>query len=138
MSLSEIWFYQLSDNTARDNFILRLCDLSDKRQRPLTIYCPDKQLAQQLDEAIWSLAPERFLAHSLDNPDCPAAIQIVTVNIPAQGDIILNLTEEPLSLAQLAGYQRLIEIVLPDTVTQSRTRWKNYQQQGIKPELKMI
>lgn len=138
MSLNEIWFYQLNDNNARDNFILRLCTLSDRHQRPLTIYCPDIQLAKVLDDAIWTLAPTAFLAHNLDNALCPSLIQISTKTIPPQGDILLNLTDNALSLTQLTDYHRLIEIILPDSVVQSRTHWKNYLQQGLKPELKMI
>lgn len=138
MQLNEIWFYQLNDHTARNQFVLRLCELSDKRQRQLVIYCPDQPLAETLDDAIWAISPIHFLAHTRDNPACLAPIQIVTQHIPEQGDIVLNLAIEPLQLKRIQTYQRLIEIILPNTINESRLHWKSYLQQGIKPELKMI
>jgi DNA polymerase IIIc chi subunit len=137
MSLSEVWFYLLPDalETTRRQFIVKFCDAATRRDRQATILCNDLNEAEQLDIAIWQDSrPESFIAHGINN-QCPAPIQLLTNDIPIDGDILLNLTNQ---LLTVTGYQRIVEIVNPDNRDTSRARWRHYQQLGLSPALKPI
>lgn len=135
--MSEVWFYLLADATeaTRQQFICRFGEMAIKRQRQAFIYCDSDAQAETLDDHLWTqTSPTSFVAHSI-NFACPAPIQLVTAQFPPQGDILLNLTDE---LLTVTGYQRIVEIINPDSRDASRSRWRHYQQQGLTPELKPI
>lgn len=135
--MTETWFYLLADaeESTRQQFILRFCEVAIKRGRQAVILCESKEQAQQLDQQIWTdTSPTSFVAHSIQFA-CPAPIQLVTGALPETGDILLNLTDHLLSVT---GYQRIVEIINPDSREASRSRWRHYQQQGLNPELKPI
>lgn len=135
--MSEVWFYLLADATqaTRQQFICRFGEMAIKRQRQAIIYCDSDAQAETLDDHLWTqTSPASFVAHSI-NFACPAPIQLVTAQLPPQGDILLNLTDE---LLTVTGYQRIVEIINPDSRDASRSRWRHYQQQGLTPELKPI
>ncbi|HQR81865.1 MAG: DNA polymerase III subunit chi [Gammaproteobacteria bacterium] len=135
--MSEVWFYLLADATqaTRQQFICRFSEMAIKRQRQAIIYCDSDAQAETLDDHLWTqTSPASFVAHSI-NFACPAPIQLVTAQLPPQGDILLNLTDE---LLTVTGYQRIVEIINPDSRDASRSRWRHYQQQGLTPELKPI
>lgn len=135
--MSEVWFYLLADATqaTRQQFICRFGEMAIKRQRQAVIYCDSDAQAETLDDHLWTqTSPTSFVAHSI-NFTCPAPIQLVTAQLPPQGDILLNLTDE---LLTVTGYQRIVEIINPDSRDASRSRWRHYQQQGLTPELKPI
>jgi len=137
MSATEVWFYLLPDalETTRQQFIVKFCDAATRRDRRAVIFCHDNSEAEQLDLSIWQDSrPESFIAHSINN-QCPAPIQLLTNGMPVEGDILLNLTDE---LLTVTGYQRIVEIVNPDSREASRARWRHYQQLGLSPELKQI
>lgn len=134
--MSEVWFYLLPDATeaTKQTFIVKFCDTAYRRDRQAVILCNNTTEAEHLDLAIWDAKPESFIPHSI-NHTCPAPIQLVTNALPAQGDVLLNLTDQ---LLTVTGYQRIVEIINPDNRDASRSRWRHYQQQGLSPELKPI
>ncbi|MBD3766554.1 MAG: DNA polymerase III subunit chi [Gammaproteobacteria bacterium] len=135
--MSEVWFYLLADATqaTRQQFICRFGEMVIKRHRQALIYCDSDAQAETLDDLLWThTSPTSFVAHSV-NFACPAPIQLVTTSFPSQGDILLNLTDE---LLTVTGYQRIVEIINPESRDASRSRWRHYQQQGLTPELKPI
>lgn len=135
--MTEVWFYVLPDarELTRQQFIVKFCDMAYRRERPAIVLCNHLDEAEQLDLAIWQgNKPISFIPHSI-NLACPAPIQLLTMTPPLQGDILLNLTDE---LLTVTGYQRIVEIVNPDSRDASRHRWRHYQQQGLSPELKPI
>lgn len=134
--MTEIWFYLLTDatNDTKTQFIATFCDTAYRRQREAIILCRDLEEAKQLDLAIWQNKPTSFIPHSI-NHACSAPLQLITESMPANGDILLNLTDE---LLNITGYQRIVEIINPDSREASRLRWRHYQQQGLTPELKPI
>jgi DNA polymerase-3 subunit chi len=134
--MSEVWFYLLPDATeaTKQAFIVKFCDTAYRRDRQAVILCNHTTEAEHLDLAIWDAKPESFIPHSI-NHACPAPIQLVTDTLPAQGDVLLNLTDQ---LLTVTGYQRIVEIINPDNRDASRSRWRHYQQQGLSPELKPI
>jgi len=137
MPQNEVWFYVLADalETTRRQFIVKFCDAATRRNRQAVILCNSLNEAEDLDLRIWQDSkPESFIAHSINN-QCPAPIQLLTEAMPTEGDILLNLTDQ---LLTITGYQRIVEIVNPDNREASRTRWRHYQQIGLKPELKPL
>ena len=122
--MSEVWFYLLADATqaTRQQFICRFGEMAIKRQRQAVIYCDSDAQAETIDDHLWTeTSPTSFVAHSI-NFACPAPIQLVTAQLPPQGDILLNLTDE---LLTVTGYQRIVEIINPDSRDASRSRWRH-------------
>lgn len=135
--MSEVWFYLLADasSATQQHFIVRFAEMALKRQRQTFIYSTDAQVIEQIDQALWVQAkPSSFIAHGI-NFNCPAPIQLLQQQFPPQGDILLNLSDE---LLNVTGYQRIVEIINPDSREASRARWRHYQQLGLTPELKPI
>jgi DNA polymerase-3 subunit chi len=134
--MTEVWFYLLADATEKTHtqFITRFCNTAYRREREAVILCRDMAQAQTLNLAIWGYQAESFIPHSIDWA-CSAPLQLITQSLPAQGDILLNLTDQ---LLTVTGYQRIVEIINPDNRDASRGRWRHYQQQGLSPELKPI
>lgn len=134
---TQVWFYLLADatDTTRTQFILKLCDTAWRRGRALDIQCASQQEASQLDDALWVWTPESFIPHSLEADNCPASIRFFHQRNADGSDILLNLTQD---IPMPGKYQRLVEIINPDSREASRSRWRAYQQMGLSPELKPI
>ena len=135
--MTEVWFYLLADASEHTKvaFITKFCDTAYRRQREAIILCQTQEEANQCSTAIWGYKPEAFIPHSIDYV-CSAPLQLLTqIPPPAHGDILLNLTND---LLNISGYQRIVEIINPDSREASRARWRHYQQQGVTPELKPI
>lgn len=135
--MSEVWFYLLPDALAQTQqaFIVKFCETAYRRGRRAVIFCNNAQEATQLDNAIWEESkPESFIPHSI-NHQCTAPLQLIYNDFPNEGDILLNLTAQRLTVT---GYQRIVEIVNPENREASRDRWRHYQQLGLTPELKPI
>jgi len=132
----EVWFYLLPDATeaTKQAFIVKFCDTAYRRDRQAVILCNHMAEAEQLDLAIWGAKPESFIPHSI-NHECPAPLQLLTHALPNQGDLLLNLTDQ---LLTVTDYQRIVEIINPESRDASRSRWRHYKDQGLTPELKPI
>lgn len=135
--MSEVWFYLLPDatDTTQQQFIIKFAEMVIKRQRQAVILCDSLVQAERLDEQLWTdTSPTSFVAHSLQFA-CPAPIQLIHSTLPDEGDILLNLSDERLTTTR---YQRIVEIINPESRDASRSRWRHYQQLGLSPELKPI
>jgi len=103
------------------------------------IICPDDLTAQQLDERLWTIHPESFLAHAIVGaPNLPAAEQpiLIATNIVRdnQPGVLINAgVEVP---PDISGFDHIVDFVdgWDTTLTQmARERWRTYVNLGLKP-----
>ena len=117
-------------------YLLRL--LRKVRQAGMSaLVCAPPELARELDLALWTFAPEDFIAHARWQADegvrarSPILIADQAVVWPG-ADVLVNL----LPLSELppayAGYRKVIEIVGLDQPGRetARSRWRAYTAQG--------
>lgn len=96
----------------------------------------DPGFLQELDAALWSLAPHEFLAHGLEG--CPDAVwqqSPVVLASTAQDtphhNVLVNLGQDVPN--GFSRFERLIEVVSaedPADRDAARTRWKHYADRG--------
>lgn len=96
----------------------------------------DPAFLQELDAALWSLAPHEFLAHGLEG--CPDAVwqQSPVVLASAAHDtphhnVLVNLGQDVPD--GFSRFERLIEVVSAEDAADrdaARTRWKHYADRG--------
>ena len=114
------------------------CLLLRKSQRHgvALVVTGEPQQLHALDQALWSLAPTEFLAHSTDaSPPAVqrySALSLCTQPLATQSQqLLINLGQQvPPGYEQ---FQRLIEIVSADDAqdrSHARQRWKHYAQSG--------
>lgn len=118
------------------HYLLRL--LRKVRQAGMSaLVCAPPELAHELDQALWTFAPEDFIAHARWDADesvrvhSPLLIADQAVVWPG-AEVLINL----LPLSELppayAGYRKVIEIVGLDQPGReaARLRWRTYAAQG--------
>lgn len=96
----------------------------------------DPGFLQELDAALWSLAPHEFLAHGLEG--CPDAVwqqsPVVlasTVQDTPHHNVLVNLGQDVPN--GFSRFERLIEVVSAEDSADrdaARTRWKHYADRG--------
>lgn len=105
-----------------------------RQDRRLVVLAPDT-LMDALDETLWHMAPQDFVAHC--RADAEAHVLEASPIVLAQGlqdaphhEVLLNLSDE---VPQGFGsFERLIEVVGCDETDRAaaRVRWKHYMQRG--------
>lgn len=128
-------FYLLKQDTeqARRMLACRLAEQQAKQGQRICILTDSPEAAQEVDQLLWSYAPESFLPHALAGD--PAAAQVAVVvghgtEAPSGVTCILNLgSEAPLNQPSLNA---IAEFVLNDdeSKARSRARWNLYKQLG--------
>ncbi|RMH52359.1 MAG: DNA polymerase III subunit chi [Zetaproteobacteria bacterium] len=115
--------------------------LRRNRLRPrVLILCPEKATAQRLDQRLWTIHPESFLAHALHgapNID-PAAQPILIATSMArdnQPEVLINAgLEVP---PELDGFAHIVDFVDgwdPALTRTARERWRTYRSLGLDPQ----
>lgn len=128
-------FYILdsSDEIKRSRFICNLIEKAYLEKYRLFAYCPDKMVAEALDESLWTFRPDSFVPHHLqgEGPTPPPPIEIGTETPSAMfQDILLNLS--PFVPEFYYKFKHVIEVVdaSDDAKTLARTRYRHYQTQS--------
>lgn len=107
---------------------------------PVLVLCPDDGFAAQLDERLWTIHPESFLAHGVAGKDAASnarqpillATGIVRDNKPVA--LINGGLEVP---PDISGFSHIMDFVdgWDERLKQaSRERFRTYQQMGLNPE----
>lgn len=129
--MTQVDFY--FDAEDRLHTAVRLATKAYQMARHLTVYCPDRELADRFDRSLWTTAATGFVPHCrADDKLAPLTPVVIDggAGEPAGDDVLINLdTERP---PHFSRFRRLIEIVTRDESDrqQARARFKFYRDRG--------
>jgi len=132
-----IVFYSEKPSSSRDQTLVKLISRHYRSGQKVFIRCHNQTQVLQLDETLWQLEADSFLAHSIDGEASAdkAPILIGTNNPPNLNGFAcwVNLTES--AIVPIPRTEEIIEFVPSDDAGKvlARARYKSYCQQGIKP-----
>ncbi len=131
--------FELLEQPDRVEGIARLLLRRARLTPPLLVLCPDDGFAAQLDERLWTIHPESFLAHAVAGADRAAnsrqpillATSIVRDN---NATVLMNggLEVPP----DISGFDHIVDFVddWDARLKQAaRERFRTYRQMGIEP-----
>lgn len=140
--MTKIFFYHGMHD--RLPYAMRLITGAWAQKKAITIYAPDKSMAQQLDHLLWSQNSVGFIPHCLgDSPlatETPVVIARSEVELArgTQDQRLLNLSDElPPGFAR---FESLVEVVSQEENTRNsgRERVKFYRERGYEVQFKDI
>ncbi len=140
--MTSIIFYSEQQQIPLQHTLVKLISRRYRSGHRVFVRCHDQSQMLQLDEALWKLEADSFLAHSIDGEtSADKAPIVIGTNNPANVNGFacwLNLTESAISPVPRAD--EIIEIVPPDESGKAlaRERYKAYCQQGIKPSFQQL
>lgn len=137
----KVVFYDL-DLSQRLELVAKLASAAWERRRTMLIRCRADEVAA-IDEHLWTFQEASFLPHEVVRPNQPlkdsdARLLISAHDLkPAKPDLLLELTPCAFEFSQqFATVIHVIDATTPQTLNDSRARYKAWVQSGIKPELK--
>ncbi len=114
----------------------RLALMSWERGQRAQVLTEDDQAAKTVDELLWSFPAKRFVPHAVSGTrEAEAApITITTPERLAAGELVINLSQQPVTDPQ--RFERLLEIVPHQQADRdaSREKFRFYKSQGLNPE----
>jgi len=132
--------FELLEQPDRVEGIARLLLRRNRLTPAVLVLCPDRGFAAQLDERLWTIHPESFLAHAVAGSDAKQnaqqpillATSIIRDNKPA---VLINggLEVPP----DISGFAHLVDFVdsWDEGLKQAaRERFRTYRQMGLDPK----
>jgi DNA polymerase-3 subunit chi len=132
--------FELLEQPDRVEGVARLLLRRGRLTPPLLVLCPDEGFMAALDERLWTIHPESFLAHGVAGPDQEAnaaqpillALDVVRDNAP---EVLVNggLEVPP----DISGFAHIVDFVdgWDDALKQAaRERFRTYRQLGMDPK----
>lgn len=130
--MAKISFYLFEQSNERQvEITCRLCRKILKQPAKIWLYCPNPQLQQQLDDALWLFDPSSFLAHGIDDVHAPICI---SAQLPPSADwIVFNFNNQ--ALEQNHAFDHIIEIIENNEAAKviGREKFKHYRRLGFEP-----
>ncbi len=126
-------FYLLgSPRLSAEHLACKLSMMAWERGHRIHVVAADDRV-DALDELMWSYPEDRFLPHGPAGKDAAAPVRIGG-EPPADADLVINLTPEPLTVS--ARWRRLLEIVPHDPAEReaSREKFRAYRAHGLAPD----
>ncbi len=103
-----------------------------RQNQKVFIYCPNQEVAQQIDELLWAFEPNSFVAHNLLGEGAPygAAVEISWQAPTNKRQVLINLTNTVPDFS--ANFTHIIDFVprAEKVKQQARERFKIYRQKG--------
>lgn len=131
--MSKISFYLFESSQERQvHSTCRLCRKILRQDARIWLYCPDKTLQNELDEALWTFDPSSFIAHGIDQND---AMICISAQLPQTQDwIIFNFSLQ--ALDQFQQFSHIIEIIEnhENAKKVGREKYKYYRRLGTEPQ----
>lgn len=132
----QVDFYVLTGAAqSAERLVCRLAMMAWEQGHRVSVRTENEQAAAALDELMWDNPPGRFLPHGTgtDDSTSPVIIGPQQQDIPADRDLIINLAASAVPEPQ--RFRRLLEIVPPDAEQRdaSRTKFRQYREQGMDP-----
>ncbi len=136
---AKVWFERL-DAPDRVEGIARLLLRRGRLTPHVLVLCPDEGFMARLDERLWTVHPESFLAHGVAGPDAAAnaehpillALEPCRDNAP---EVLINGgCEIPPALDGFAAIVDFVDAWDERLLQASRERFRSYRQLGLSPE----
>ncbi|MBT8071228.1 MAG: DNA polymerase III subunit chi [Gammaproteobacteria bacterium] len=132
----QVDFYLLGEAApGASKLACRLALMAWERSQSVFVITTSNPSAEQLGELMWQYPEERFLPHAQagaqDSGKAPVLIGVLADLKPA--DVVINLCPE--AVPQPEEFKRVLEIVpcAEEERQASRTKYKTYRNQGLKP-----
>ena len=131
--------FELLEKPDRVEGIARLLLRRNRLQPSVLVLCPDAGFAAQLDERLWTVHPESFLAHAVAGDEAKAnaaqPILLATELLRDNGSQVLinGGLEVP---TDISGFVHVVDFVdaWDDGLKQAaRDRFRTYKQMGMNP-----
>jgi len=131
--------FELLEQPDRVEGIARLLLRRGRLTPHMLILCPDAGFAAQLDERLWTIHPESFLAHGVavaevdKNSDHPILLSTVILRDNKPEVLINGGMEIP---PDVSGFSHIVDFVddWDESLKQAaRERYRTYQQMGMQP-----
>lgn len=131
--MTRIDFYVAASvgSDARLDIAARLADKAFGRGHRVFIQTGSPDLAEELDDYLWSFRPASFLPHALASEKPDADVVIGWAQDPApHDDVLINLA--PTAPAFFSRFERVAEVVTqdPESLDQLRAAWRFYRDRG--------
>lgn len=136
---NKVYFERL-DNPDRIEGIARLLLRRGRLKPQVLILCPDPGFMAKLDERLWTIHPESFLAHGVAGPDMDENAQhpillAQEVCRDNQPEVLMNGTcEVPPDLEGFANIVDFVDAWSEPLMQASRERFRSYRQLGMNPQ----
>ena len=136
---SKVYFERLDDQD-RIEGIARLLLRRGRLTPHVLILCPDPGFMAKLDERLWTIHPESFLAHGVAGSDTEEnaqhpillALEVCRDNQP---DVLINGTcEVPPDLEGFANIVDFVDAWSEPLMQASRERFRSYRQLDMNPQ----
>ncbi|HCS13057.1 MAG: DNA polymerase III subunit chi [Zetaproteobacteria bacterium CG06_land_8_20_14_3_00_59_53] len=136
---SKVWFQRL-DNPDRIEGIASLLLRRGRLTPQVVILCPDAGFMVKLDERLWTIHPESFLAHGVaasdaaENAQHPILLALDVCRDNKPGVLINGTCEVP---PELDGFSSIVDFVdawSEPLMQASRERFRSYRQLGLDPQ----
>jgi DNA polymerase-3 subunit chi len=127
--MTAIDFYLIADETPEASFRLA-CKLIDKaymRKNSVYVQTASIEEAKMLDDLLWTFRDDAFIPHGLVGTT-QLPIQIGQIEAPNPYDVLINLTAATPALSK--QYQRILEILPPQSRNIGRKKYKFYRDQN--------
>jgi DNA polymerase III subunit chi len=115
---------------------LRLETLTEEGKK-VVVFASDDKAARWFEERLWTYEESSFLPHARVSETVPSPLnRVVIVDREAgsyRGDILVNLSHEPLAPVQLDSCELVFEIFRQDTEQgqeHGRKKWSTYKDAG--------
>jgi len=133
-------YFERLDKPTRVEGIARLLLRRGRLTPHVLILCPDAAMMQELDERLWTVHPESFLAHAVAGADTEAnARQPILLAGDAVRDndpqvLINGGLEVPTDVSGFGGIVDFVDAWDEGLLAASRERFKTYRRLGLEPE----
>ncbi len=132
----QVDFYVLDEGAlSAEQLACRLALMAWEQGHPIVVLTETTELAKELDELMWNYPAGRFLPHSAEADAGPVPVLIgqLDMQIPQGSEVIINLSDTPISEPE--RFKRLLEIVPANSSqrTTSRIKFRAYREQGLNP-----
>ena len=132
--------FELLDQPDRVEGIARLLLRRGKLKPHLLVLCPDDGFMAQLDERLWTIHPESFLAHGIAEIDAGAnAMQPILLSTSICRDnapevLVNGALEVPQDVSQFSHIVDFVDGWDERLKQAARDRFRMYRQMGMEPK----
>lgn len=131
--MTRVDFYISKDAApgTRERLACRLADKAYRLGHDVFVHTPDPQLAQAIDELMWTFRDDGFLPHDIGHEPGPAKVTIGSGEEPSHTPhLLINLAPEV--PAFFSRFERVAELVDGDEANKAsgRERFRFYRERG--------